>query len=38
VSFWLAALEAVSVLEAPKGTGSMGDVDYHVPVGLLAFD
>jgi hypothetical protein len=21
-----------------KGTGSVGDVDYHVPVGLLAFD
>jgi hypothetical protein len=28
----------VSVLEAPKGTGSVGEVDYHVPVGLLAFD
>ena len=36
-SGWL-RLEAVSVLEAPKETGSMGDVDYHVPVGLLAFD
>jgi hypothetical protein len=38
VSFFLALLEAVCLPEAPKRTGSVGDVDDHVPVGLLAFD